>query len=80
MEHGRSYTRCLVGGGGGNHVLSLGIDRIYSTAKRGFLLLQHYVRTLHELRYEVLLDSGMKRCNRIQGVANVGGVANVAGA
>jgi len=67
-------------GGGGDHVLSLGIERIYSTAKRGFLLVQHYVRTLDELRYDVRLDSGMKRFDRIQGVANVGGVANVAGA
>ena len=65
---------------GGDHVLSLGIERIYSTAKRGFLLVQHYVRTLDELRYDVRLDSGMKRFDRIQGVANVGGVANVAGA
>jgi len=66
--------------GGRDHVLSLGIERIYSTAKRGFLLVQHYVRTLDELRYDVRLDSGMKRFARIQGVANVGGVANVAGA
>jgi hypothetical protein len=65
---------------GRDHVLSLGIERIYSTAKRGFLLVQHYVRTLDELRYDVRLDSGMKRFDRIQGVANVGGVANVAGA
>jgi len=67
-------------GGGGDHVLSLGIERIYSTAKRGFLLVQHYGRTLDELRYDIRLDSGMKRLDRIQGVANVGGVANVAGA
>jgi len=67
-------------GGGGDHVLPLGIERIYSTAKRGFLLVQHYVRTLDELRYDVHLDSGMKMFDRIQGVANVGGVANVAGA
>ena len=59
--------------GGGDHVLSLGIERIYSTAKRGFLLVQHYVRTLDELRYDVRLDSGMKRFDRIQGVANVAG-------
>ena len=80
MERVRSYTLCLEGGGWGNHILSLGIERIYSTAKRGFLLVQHYVRTLAELRYDVRLDSGMKRFDRIQGVANVGGVANVAGA
>jgi len=53
------------GGGRGCeiHVLSesLGIERIYSTAKRCFLLVQHYVRTLDELRYDVPLRSGMKR-------------------
>jgi len=43
------------------HVLSLGIERIYSTAKRCFLLVQHYVHTLDELRYDALLRSGMKR-------------------
>ena len=43
------------------HVLSLRIERIYSTAKRGFLLVQHYVRTLDELRYDVGQRSGMKR-------------------
>jgi len=43
------------------HVLSLGIERIYSNAKRCFLLVQHYVRTLDELRYDVRLGSGMKR-------------------
>ena len=79
MERVRSYTLCLVGGGG-DHVLSLSIERIYSTAKRGFLLVQHYVRTPDELRYDVRLDSGMKRFDRIQGVDNVGGVANVTGA
>ena len=79
MERVRPYTLCLVGGGG-DHVLSLGIERIDSTAKRGFLLVQHYVRTLDELRYDVRLESGMKRLDRIQGVANVGGLANVAGA
>jgi len=47
--------------GGEIHVLSLGIERIYSTAKRCFLLVQHYVRTLDELRYDVHLRSGMKR-------------------
>jgi len=67
-------------GGAGDHVLSLGFERIYSTAKRGFLLVQHYVRTLDELRYDVCRDTGMKRFNRIHSVANVGGVANVAGA
>jgi len=51
----------LWGGGGGDHVQSLGIERIYSTAKRGFLLVQHYVRTLDDLRYDLRLDSGMKR-------------------
>ena len=79
MERVRSYMLCLVGEGG-DHVLLLGIERIYSTAKRGFLLVQHYVRTLDELRYDVRLNSGMKRFDRIQGVATVGGVANVAGA
>ena len=67
-------------GEAGDHVLLLGIERMYSTAKRGFLLVQHYVQTLDELRYDVRLDSGMKRFDRIQGVANVRGVANVAGA
>jgi len=43
------------------HVLSLGIERIYSTAQRCFLLVQYYVRTLDELRYDVRLRSGMKR-------------------
>jgi len=43
------------------HVLSLGIERIYSTAKRFFVLLQHYVRTMDELRHNVRLRSGMKR-------------------
>jgi len=66
--------------GGGNHVLSLGIERIYSTAKRGFLIAQHYVRNLDELRYDVRRDSGLKRFDQIQGVANVGGIVNVAGA
>jgi len=55
--------------GGGDHVLSLGIERIYSTAKRGFLLVQHYVRTLDELTDDVRLASGMNRFDRIQGVA-----------
>jgi len=49
------------GPGGEIHVLSLGIERIYSTAKRCFLLVQHYFRTLDELRYDVRLRSGMKR-------------------
>jgi len=79
MERVRSYTLCLVGGVG-DHVLSRSIERIHSTPKRGFLLVQHYVRTLDELRYDVRLDCGLKRFDRIQGVANVGGVANVAGA
>ena len=47
--------------GGGDQLLSLSIDRIYSTAKKGFLLVQHYVPTLDKLRYDVRLDSGMKR-------------------
>jgi len=63
----------------GDHVLSLGIERFYSTAKRSFLIVQYYVGTLDELRYDVRLDSGMKRFDRILGVANVVGVANVAG-
>ena len=70
----------VLGVGGGDQVLSLGIERIYSTAKRGFLLVQHYIRTLDELMYDVRLDSGMKRFDGIQGAANVGGVANIAGA
>ena len=65
---------------GGDHILSLGIERIFSSAKRGFLLVQHYVRTLDKLRYDVRLDSGMKRFDRIQGIANVEGIANVTGA
>jgi len=63
-----------------DHILSLGIARIFSPAKRGFLLVQPYVRTLDKLRYDVRLDSGMKRVDRIQGVANGGCHANVAGA
>jgi len=43
------------------HVLSLGIERIYSTTKRCFLLVQYYLRTLDELRYDVRLLSAMKR-------------------
>jgi len=65
MEDIRSYMLCDVGGGG-NHVLSLGIERIYSTGKRGFLNVEHYVRTLDELRCDVRLDSVMKRFDRIQ--------------
>jgi len=63
----------------GDHILSRGIERIFSPAKRGFLLVQHYVRTLDKLRYDVRLDSGIQRFDRIQGVANIGGGANVAG-
>jgi len=66
MESVRSYRLCLEGGGWGNHVLSLGIERIYSTAKRGFLLVQNYVGTLDELRYDVRLDSSMKRFDKIR--------------
>ena len=56
------YTTSFGGEGGCEiHVLSLGIERIYSTAKRCFLLVQHYVRSLDELRYDVRLGSGMKR-------------------
>jgi len=62
MERVRSYTVRLLGGRGCEiHVLSLSIERIYSTATRCFLLVQHYVRTLDELRYDVGLRSGMKR-------------------
>ena len=62
MERVRSYTVRLLGGRGCEiHVLSLSIERIYSTATRCFLLVQHYVRTLDELRYDVRLRSGMKR-------------------
>ena len=64
----------------GDHILSLSIERIFSPPKRGFLLVQHYVHTLDKLRYDVRLDSGMKRFDQIQGDANLGGVANVAGA
>ena len=46
---------------GGDHIVSLGIESIFSPAKRGFLLVQHYVRTLDKLRYDVRLDCGMKR-------------------
>jgi len=67
MERVRAYTLCLDGGGGwGNQVLSLGIERIYSTAKRGFLLVQYYVPTLDELRYDVCLESDTKRFDQIQ--------------
>jgi len=62
MERVRSYTLRLLGVRGCEiQVLSLGIERIYSTAKRCFLLVQHYVHTLDELRYDVHLPSGMKR-------------------
>jgi len=47
--------------GGEIHVLSLAIERIYSTAKRCFLLVQRYVHTLDELRYDFHLRSRMKR-------------------
>ena len=43
------------------YLLSHDIERIYSTAKRSFLLVQHYVHTLDELRYDVRQRSGMKR-------------------
>jgi len=61
---------------GGDHILLLGSERIFSPATRGFLLVQHYVRTLDKLTYDVCLDSGMKRFDRIQGVDNGGGIAN----
>jgi len=77
MEPVRSYTLCLVGG---DHILSLGIERMFSPAKSGFLLVQHYVRTLDKLRYDVRRDSGLKRFDRIQDVANVGAVTTVTGA
>jgi len=73
----KSDTLYLVGG---DHILSLGIERIFSPAKRGFLLPQDYVCTLDKPRYDVCLYSGMKRFNAIQVVANVGGVANLPGA
>ena len=44
-----------------DHILSLGIERIFSPAKMGFLLVQHYVATLDKLRYDVRLDSGIAR-------------------
>jgi len=50
----------MCGGRGGDHVLSFGIERIYSTAKRGFLIVQNYVQTLDGQRYDVRLDSGRK--------------------
>ena len=43
------------------HVLSLGIERIYSTAKRFFPPVQHYVHTLDELRNDVRLRSCLQR-------------------
>jgi len=49
------------GWGGELHVPSLGIERIYSSPKRCVLLVQHDVRTLDKLRYDVRLPSGMKR-------------------
>jgi len=64
----------------GDYILSPGIGRIVSPAKRGFLLVPHYVCNLDKLRYDVRLHSGMKRVDQIASVANVGGVANVAGA
>jgi len=63
--------------GEGDHIQSLGIERIFSPAKRGFLLVQHYARTLDKLRYDLRLDSAMKGFNQIQGIANVGGDTNV---
>ena len=53
--------RYVLRGGWGNHVLSRVIGRIYSTTKRGFLLVQYYVPTLDKSWYDVRLDSGMKR-------------------
>ena len=53
--------RQLGGAGCEIPVLSLSIERIYLTAKWCFLLVQHYVRTRDELRYDVRLRSGMKR-------------------
>jgi len=62
MEHVRSSTLRLLGGRRCEiHVLSLGIEILYSTAKRCFLLVQHYVRTLDELTNDVCLLSGIKR-------------------
>jgi len=63
-----------------NHVLSLSIERINLTAKSGLLLVQHEVQTLHKLRYDVRLDSGMKRFDQIQVAPNVRGVINGTGA
>jgi len=45
----------------GDHTLSLVIERIYSPAKRGVVRVQHCVCTLDKLRYDVLMNSGMKR-------------------
>jgi len=63
MECVRSYALRLLGGGQGGeiHVLSLGIERIYSTAKRFFPPVQHYVHTLDELRNDVRLRSCLQR-------------------
>jgi len=76
MECVSSYTLCLIWE---NHILSLGIERIFSRAKRGFLLVHHYGHTQDKLREDVRQDSGMKRFDQIQGVASVGSVANVTG-
>ena len=65
---------------GGDHKLSLRIERIHSTEKRRFLFVQNYVRTLNKLKYQVYQNFGIKLFHRIQGFADVAGVANVAGA
>jgi len=68
MELVRSYILCLVGG---DHILSLGIERIYLLGTSGFQLVQHCVCALDKLRYDVYVDSGMNRFDGRQGAANV---------
>jgi len=53
----RSQTLGHKGGGWENHTLSLGIERKYSTVKRGFLLVQHHDHDLDVLRYHGRADS-----------------------
>jgi len=53
----RSYTLGHRGGVWENHTLSLGIERKYTTVKRGFLLVQHYHHDLDVLRYHGRPDS-----------------------
>jgi len=52
--------------GAWEHILSLGIEKTICLQEGVFLLTHHQVGTLDELRYDVCLDSGMKRFDLIQ--------------